>query len=70
LTGSAADQLEVTYLGAPDSAEIDAVSRAGVDRYIVMDRTVDFAREPERLITLAETLGLAPDRELPADEYR
>lgn len=61
-SGRLADRLEVTYLGAPDPAEIEAVSRAGVDRYIVMDRTVDFAREPERLITLAEALGLAPDR--------
>jgi probable F420-dependent oxidoreductase len=68
--GRPADRLEVTYLGAPDAAEIDAVSRAGVDRYIVMDRTVDFAREPKRLITLAGTLGLAPDRELPVDECR
>ena len=35
---------------------------AGVDRYIVIDRTADFAREPERLIALAETLGIAPAR--------
>jgi probable F420-dependent oxidoreductase len=60
--GRSPDQLEVTYLGAPNSAEIDAAGRAGVDRYIVMDRTVDFAREPERLIALAEALGLAPAR--------
>ena len=58
--GRSPDQLEVTYLGPPDSAEIDAASGAGVDRYIVMDRTADFAREPERLVALAETLRLAP----------
>ncbi len=33
-----------------------------MDRYIVMDWTVDFTREPERLIALAETLGVAPAR--------
>ena len=58
--GRSPGQLEVTYLGPPDSAEIDAASEAGVDRYIVMDRTADFAREPERLVALAETLRLAP----------
>ena len=58
--GRSPDQLEVTYLGPPDSAEIDAASAAGVDRYIVMDRTADFAREPDRLIALAEALRLAP----------
>jgi hypothetical protein len=33
-----------------------------VDRYIVMDRTVDFTREPERLIALAATPGVATAR--------
>jgi hypothetical protein len=50
--------IEVTYLGAPNSAEIDAADRAGVDRYIVMD----FTREPERLIALAATLEVATAR--------
>ena len=58
-SGRSPDRIEVTYLGAPNSAEIDAAEGAGVDRYIVMDRTVDFTREPERLIALAETLGVA-----------
>jgi probable F420-dependent oxidoreductase len=56
LVGRPVDQLEITYLGPPDPAEIDAASDAGVDRYIIMDRTADFTREPERLIALAEAL--------------
>ena len=60
--GRSPDRIEVTYLGAPNSAEIEAADAAGVDRYIVMDRTVDFTREPERLIALAETLGVASAR--------
>jgi probable F420-dependent oxidoreductase len=57
-SGRSPDRIEVTYLGAPNSAEIEAADGAGADRYIVMDRTVDFTREPERLIALAETLGV------------
>jgi len=59
-SGRSPDRLEVTYLGAPNSAEIDAADGAGVDRYVVIDRTADFTREPERLIALAETLGVTP----------
>jgi alkanesulfonate monooxygenase SsuD/methylene tetrahydromethanopterin reductase-like flavin-dependent oxidoreductase (luciferase family) len=59
-SGRSPDRLEVTYLGAPNSAEIDAADGAGVDRYVVIDRTADFTREPERLTALAETLGVTP----------
>jgi hypothetical protein len=47
---------------APGHVRISPFGEAGVDRYIVMDRTADFTREPERLIVLAEILGLAPAR--------
>jgi hypothetical protein len=58
-SGRSPDPIEVTYLGAPNSVEIDVADWAGVDRYIVMDRTADFTREPERLIALAAPLGVA-----------
>jgi hypothetical protein len=48
----------------PNPAEIDAAAEAGVDRYIVMDQTVDFAREPERLVALARSLDLPADRQV------
>lgn len=56
--GRAPDEIEITYLGSPDPAEIDAMAKAGVDRYIVMDQTADFAGEPDRLIALAAALAL------------
>jgi probable F420-dependent oxidoreductase len=58
-SGRSAAELEVTYLGAPDAAEIESADQAGADRYIVIDRTVDFASEPARLSELAKRLELA-----------
>jgi hypothetical protein len=57
-SGRSPDRIEVTYLGVPNSAAIEAADGAGVDRCIVMDRTVDFTREQEQLVALAETWGL------------
>jgi probable F420-dependent oxidoreductase len=59
-SGRASGQIEITYLGPPKSSEIDAAERAGVDRYIVLDRSADFVGEPELLIAVADRLGLAP----------
>jgi probable F420-dependent oxidoreductase len=61
--GRPPDQLEITYLGAPDPGEIDAAAEAGADRYIVMDQTADFTREPDRLVALAHSLALPADRQ-------
>jgi probable F420-dependent oxidoreductase len=52
-------QIEISYLGPPTSAEIDAAEQAEVDRYIVLDRSADFVSEPEQLTAVAERLGLA-----------
>jgi probable F420-dependent oxidoreductase len=62
--GRPPDQLEITYLGAPDPREIDTAAEAGADRYIVMDQTTDFAREPDRLVALAHSLALPADRQV------
>ena len=62
--GRSPDRLEITYLGLPNPTEIDAAAGAGVDRYIVMDQTVDFACEPERLVALAQSLDLPADRQV------
>jgi probable F420-dependent oxidoreductase len=58
LAGRPPDRLEITYQGPPDPAEIEAARAANVDRYVVLDQSVDFAREPERLTGLAKSLGL------------
>jgi probable F420-dependent oxidoreductase len=53
-------QIEISYLGPPTSAEVDAAAQAGVDRYIVLDRSADFVREPDLLTAAAGRLGLVP----------
>jgi probable F420-dependent oxidoreductase len=54
------DDIEVTYLGAADHSVIEGVTKLGVDRYIVIDRSGAIARSPEQLAPLAESLDLQP----------
>jgi probable F420-dependent oxidoreductase len=58
LAGRPPGCLEITYQGPPDPAEIEAARDAGVDRYVVLDQSADFAGDPRRLTGLAQSLSL------------
>jgi probable F420-dependent oxidoreductase len=50
--------VEVSYLGPADPDDIASLADVGVERYIILEQAADFTREPERLIELADKLGV------------